>query len=337
MTFPTIGDLAQSYSLRRQSAQMQIALARSAEEIATGRLANPAPELGSAMQDFSGIERRLSTIPAQLSTAREVIFEAESAQAAFETLSRTGENLAASLIGPASLTGPASLDLVAQDAEDALATIISALNTRVGDRTLFGGTAVDRAAMVPADTLLDAVEAELALAGAVTLDDLVTTVDAYFAPGGAFETTSYTGSPDSRIALHLTESQRVDPLPRADDEDLREFLASATKAALIARDPLGLSGQDKVELAQTAGTGFLSAADGLAAIRARIGQTERRSDLAIIELQSEEQALQLARNDLIGVDPFTAATELADAEARLEKIYTITARLSRLTLTDFIR
>jgi flagellar hook-associated protein 3 FlgL len=37
------------------------------------------------------------------------------------------------------------------------------------------------------------------------------------------------------------------------------------------------------------------------------------------------------------VDPYEAATKLEAAQSQLEALYTVTARLSRLNLVDFLR
>ena len=49
-----------------------------------------------------------------------------------------------------------------------------------------------------------------------------------------------------------------------------------------------------------------------------------------------EWRLGLATARLASADPYEAATALTDAEARLEKLYALTARLSRLSLMDYL-
>ena len=53
--------------------------------------------------------------------------------------------------------------------------------------------------------------------------------------------------------------------------------------------------------------------------------------------QAELLSLELAQSDLVGADPYRLATELEAVQTNLEMLYSITARLSRLNLTDFIR
>ena len=45
----------------------------------------------------------------------------------------------------------------------------------------------------------------------------------------------------------------------------------------------------------------------------------------------------LPATEIVAADPFDAATGLQAAEAQLEALYTLTARLSRLSLTEYLR
>ena len=51
---------------------------------------------------------------------------------------------------------------------------------------------------------------------------------------------------------------------------------------------------------------------------------------------AEGTGLRIMHNRLASADPYEAATALTDAEARLEKLYALTARLSRLSLMDYL-
>ena len=56
-----------------------------------------------------------------------------------------------------------------------------------------------------------------------------------------------------------------------------------------------------------------------------------------IRAAAEATALGLAREALIGADPYEAAAALEAAETQLETLYTLTARISRLSLVNFLR
>ena len=52
---------------------------------------------------------------------------------------------------------------------------------------------------------------------------------------------------------------------------------------------------------------------------------------------AETSALEIARTDILAIDPYRTATELQSTETRLETLYTLTARLSRLSLSEYLR
>ncbi len=81
----------------------------------------------------------------------------------------------------------------------------------------------------------------------------------------------------------------------------------------------------------------MTGAGDLVTLRARVGTAEAAIERAAVRNGAEATQLEIARNRIIAVDPFRAATELQSLEVQLETLFTITARLSRLKLTDFLR
>ena len=81
----------------------------------------------------------------------------------------------------------------------------------------------------------------------------------------------------------------------------------------------------------------LTSQDALVGLGARLGVSEVRIETVQSRNQAELLSLELAQSDLVGADPYRLATELEAVQTNLEMLYSITARLSRLNLTDFIR
>ena len=71
-------------------------------------------------------------------------------------------------------------------------------------------------------------------------------------------------------------------------------------------------------------------------MQGRLGETQARIDETQIRLTGERDALNLARNNLIGADPYEAAGQLEVVQTRLETLYAVTARTSRLNLTEYL-
>ena len=82
---------------------------------------------------------------------------------------------------------------------------------------------------------------------------------------------------------------------------------------------------------------IFEAAQEIVTLRASFGQTEQRIEDGLGVAAAETTALQLGRRDIAGRDPYEAATEFTALEGQLQSLYTVTARLSSLTLTNYLR
>ena len=123
----------------------------------------------------------------------------------------------------------------------------------------------------------------------------------------------------------------------ANDPAFRSALAGLAAAALVDDASLGFSDAERKALANRAGEVVLTSQDALVGLGARLGVSEVRIETVQSRNQAELLSLELAQSDLVGADPYRLATELEAVQTNLEMLYSITARLSRLNLTDFIR
>ena len=92
-----------------------------------------------------------------------------------------------------------------------------------------------------------------------------------------------------------------------------------------------------IGLAQIAGTSLLQAQSDRTVLAGRLGVVQAVIDQAQTRNSAEESALKLARSDLLSVDSYEATTRMEAAQNQLETLYAVTARLSRLSLVDFLR
>ena len=89
-------------------------------------------------------------------------------------------------------------------------------------------------------------------------------------------------------------------------------------------------------LAQRAGEVLLAGETERAHLASRVGGLQAQIDRAQTRNESEATALGIAHADMVKVDPYETATRLQDAETQLDLIYTLTARISRLSLADYL-
>ena len=121
----------------------------------------------------------------------------------------------------------------------------------------------------------------------------------------------------------------------ADDPAIRETLKSAAYAALADSLPLLESGT-KAELLERAGTGLFAASVGLVSVQSGLGAVEAEVEQSMTEMNAQQTTLQIAMNDIVSADPFDIASRLQSVQIQLETHYSVTARLSELSLLRYI-
>lgn len=335
MTLNSIGDLAISLQLRRQNADLKTDLTRLSQELSSGVVSDIGTKLGGNYSGLAVLERGMTIAESYLVGISERRLDNSTTQSALEKLRTLGQ-VSESLL---TVQETGDTTLVRNAGEDALARFASAiqtLNIQSGGRTVFAGIANDGPAVAEAGTILSAIEAEIVLAGAVTSGDISTVVDNWFGVGGGYDTIGYVGDVAATTGTRLSASETASPQTTAQDDNVRSFLGALTKGALIGRDILLLDPVEQGSLARIAGEGLMSADSNLIDLKASVGISEAQVERASVEVRSEFQALEFARNDLIAVDPFDTAVRLENTQTQLETLYAVTARLSGLSLVNYL-
>jgi flagellar hook-associated protein 3 FlgL len=329
-----IGDMAYSAALRRQSADLKATVQRLSSEVTTGLSADPARRLSADLVPLAAIEGDLARLKGFATATSEAALFADAMQQGLAAIDRLAVDIAPLLLSATSAGHEAMIRTASAEAAGRLDSAVAALNARVGDRTLFAGTQSQGAAVAGADTILSALDT--AIAGLTTAGDIVAAVDAWFDAPGGYDTLGYLGSapgaaialsPDDRVALDIT----------AADPSIRDTLKGLAMGALVARLAGSLPGTERSALAREAGERLMSGQTGRADLAARLGTQEGRIEVARQRNTAETSAMELARSALLSIDPYEAATRLQAAEGQLEALYTVTARLARLSLVDFLR
>lgn len=336
MTMNSLGDLAQSVMMRQQNLKVRQDINRLTQEVATGITTDLAKRVRGDFRYLADIERNLGIVEAYRTANAEAATLAGGMQTALGRLQQIGTDLAPTLLSASDARSFQEQKLTASQTLDSWAQITSVLNTQFTGRSLFAGNATDQPALANASTISSALRshigAESSAAGIVALIN-----DWFDTPGGGFDTVAYLGSPSGLADRKLDATASVTLDIRADQPAFRSLLKH-TAMALIATNPaLGLPDDTRKTLQQQSGQGLLQDQENITQIRADLGLAEKRIEDSTVRLSSERTSLELSRNALISVDPFDSASQLAEAQSQLENLYAITARLSRLSLADFLR
>ena len=81
----------------------------------------------------------------------------------------------------------------------------------------------------------------------------------------------------------------------------------------------------------------LGAQDQLTKLRADIGFSQSRIQNVSTRNAAQTTSLEYARTALLEADPYETATKLEDVQFQLQSLYSVTVRLSELSLLNFMR
>lgn len=326
----TIGDMAQVFLTKRQTAQTKTEMNRLLAEVSSGLVADPAARLGGDFSGLVSIDATLSRLSGFDAVTRDLSTILSVRQAAVSKIDTLSGDAASRLLGASQ--GPAQgLDSAARATRAEFETVISALNQRYADRSVFSGTSTDGPALLGADVIVAAAAA--AVTGATTPAEVEQRLDQWLADPAGFAAAAYRGGapvPSVLIAKGETVSLDVTAL----DPGLRQTMKGFLLGTFAAPETLGADLGSRSDLARRAGEALAAAAPDRADMAARIGLAQARVESAQTRNTAEASALRIARSALLASDPAEAAIGLREAEARLDALFTLTARLARLTLAE---
>jgi flagellar hook-associated protein 3 FlgL len=332
MATVSIGDMAQVFLLRRYNTTTSRELGDLTADLARGTVADPGRHLGGQISPLAAIESALSRAAAHAAVADLGATRATAMQASLGRFNDAAASNAMALLRATQSAEPSGLSTVARAASAAFQDAIAALNTRSADKSLFAGTATDRAPLPDAAILLAAAKAALGPSGLPA--DAAAAIDAWLADPNGFQAQVYRGTTDtSPVALGPDESATLDVT--AADPALRGTLKGLILGALMS-DPDYAGHGHQIALARLAGESLIASVNDRTNLSARIGVAEERLSMAQSRHSAEQLVLQQGRSDLIAVDSYETVTRLQATEARLDMIYTLTSRLSRLSLADYL-
>lgn len=331
MTLTSIGDLTQTHFLRRQTAGAKADMDRLTAEMTTGKVTDAGAHLGGDFSALAGIDSSLARLRGYATATTQAGMIADVQQRALSQIDDAAVAASGTLIAAA--FAPADgIAAAARQAQDALAAAIGALNLRHADRAVFAGADGDGVALAGADAVM--ASARQAVAGVTGGPAVVATVESWFTDAAGFGAAYRGGPPAPPVPVAPGMSVSLDVT--AADPALGDTLKSLILGALLTDDAVGGGRDARAHVARVAGEGLAGAAPARAALAGRLGIVQQRLDQTAAQNSAEDSALSIARNGLVATDPYDTATRLQDAQSRLEMIYTLTARLSRLTLADYL-
>ena len=300
---------------------------RLSQEMASGRTGDPGQALRGDFSDVSRLSHALQRADADAVSLRQAERWTGAMQA---TLGRIDDAVAA-LAGDLDAGLGVSTRFAADQARQALVDVAALLNSPVGERSLFGNGG--RTAPLPDVGAVLADVAALA-ASSIDLDDYAAQVDAYFAPGGPFEGTRLAAMPADPVSFPAGDGGTIELDVSARTRAVVDLLAPV---ALIAGLPsAGFEVAPNSDASLDLNARLAGGRSALPALRGSVGAVEARIADRLTQIDAARTDAEMAIADRVGIDPYETASKLQHEMARLESLYAITARRSRLRLTDYL-
>lgn len=334
MSAVSVGDMARQFTSLRNGNAIKTELVELVESLSSGKVADLTKNLDGETARFSGIRYSLTQLDGYGQVASETRQTLSNMQIVLSKVDGARGATAERLLLVNDSSTAAQIDEAALASRSAFEDMVRALNTQVADRALMSGTSVDTPPLASAAAMLADLQA--AIGGAVDYATISTAVDTWFDdPAGGFATLGYQGDTGALLEKRISENRTVELNARADDPAIRDTLKGAVLAAL-ANDLPGLSRETKTDLLQEAAADLYGASSELVAVQARVGFAEAAVERTLTETNAQKTTLELAQNDLSLADPFETASRIQATQVQLETFFSLTARMSQLSLLRYI-
>ena len=330
----SFGDLAQSYLTRSRLGHLKSETVRLAQELGFGRTSDVARAVAGDTSRLGAITHRRELLDAFTRAGHEIETRTRVRESALDAIKANLEMVRDTTMPLLQDASRAQILRAAETARQGFSAAMERLNTDHAGRSVFSGIAVAGPALVPPADVLSELDR---LLGTISDPEVIAlTITEWFQNPAGFTAFAYLGGAagaDLKISddgSHVAEITAV-------DSDIRDALSGLAVAAFLDRATLSDAGPDRITLITRATETLQFGAGSLTELLANIGSARQLIDQSLSRNEAELLSLGMLETTLIGVDPAQAATELEATRANLETAYAVTARLSRLSLAEYMR
>jgi flagellar hook-associated protein 3 FlgL len=328
----SIGDLARGLGLERQTKRIKADIDRLTRELGSGRVADTARHLQGNTAPLAAIDAAIARANAHRTALADLGRRAEVVQKVIAALDATAAPVYATALASGTAPSQAQIDLAATEALGRFQDAVALINTREASRSVLAGAATGNDALAAAAAILDGLRSAIGPLDTMTGPAIADAVRAWFAEPTGFAATAWQGDTTAAGPVAGRQGQTLAIDATALHPAFRKTLEGVALAVLAGEAP----GRGAALLGEAAAS-LRAAAEERAFLSGTIGQMQARIDDATVRQGAEADALSLRRNALTEADPYATASALAALQDRLETVYAVTARLSRMTLADFMR
>ncbi|MCO5733036.1 flagellar hook-associated family protein [Rhizobium sp. SSA_523] len=151
--------------------------------------------------------------------------------------------------------------------------------------------------------------------------------------GEDFWTAFGSGASSTNMSTRITPSETITSSVNANDAAFRNFTFGAIVAIEFLPTATDATRSAIVDVAQAA---VGRASTDVSDLRSQLGLSSERIAKATDSLQAQKKILEVSVNDLQSVDPYEAATRVTQLQSLLEAAYTLTSKLQKMSLINYL-
>ena len=311
-------------------------------EATTGFLADPVKSLGSQI----GLDQTLQAQSATLSNFQSTNAIAQSsltaAQNVLTSISSDAQNFANALITAESSGNVVTLQT---QAKAILSSLASDLNTSVGGSYIFGGInnsapPISNNSQAAQDATNAAFQDLLGTTGStvnsLSESDMQTFLSGTFANlfTGSNWSANWSQASDTPMSTLISPNQTVTTSASANDPAFQQLVSAYVSISDLSLNGLNSSTQQTVLKNAQSSIGL--ALQGITNIQSSLGVSQSQITNANSLMQTQATLMNNTVSQIAGVDPAQAATNLSNLTTQLETAYSLTNRLSKLSLVNYL-
>ena len=333
-----ISDISRNLTLRLANVSAKSQLNTLTQELSSGIKSNIIKSLNGNLSTINSIEHQIKNINSYQAGIESTIIQLDSVQASISSISSITSDLSTSLISEAGRGSDQDLKIITMKGYDELNSVINYINITANGRYSLSGSKTDTAPLPPASNIIKAITTSLP--NPHSADDIIDVVEEWFstpAEESRFVKEIYQGSITSKTTTLIGNDSTITINTTALDKGFLETIKGATLLAISDALSTTLTNTEVRSLALRSGQILASSNLELSDTRAEIGIQQQKVSHEKTRQTAELLALDLSRSNLLVADRYETASALIEAEMHLQNILTLSSRILRLSLSDYLR
>ncbi|MDW9688883.1 flagellar hook-associated family protein [Sinorhizobium meliloti] len=340
-----VSNLAVQNAMRLTIQQGQAELLKLQTEVTTGRHADVGLALGSSAARSVSLQRELARLGTLVDTNSVVTQRLAASQSALSAMAEAAQQVRNTLVTFKGNDAADQLAIQKTEIQSAMSAFSSAANLSFNGEFLFAGINTDVRPLedynAAAKSTFDTALATYMSANGITsmsdftkaqMEDFITnTLEPLYDTEWAAD---WSKASSQNMTSRISTTEVVQSSTNATTEGFRKF-ALASVIALELMDG-NVSSEVRAYIGEAA-LGYVEQANTqITAERSTLGISEARVKKANTSLQAQIKLINTHITDLEGVDTYEASTRMNTLLTQVETSYTLTARIQRLSLIDFL-